>query len=334
MRRMARSNKFGAKFVAHAGVPLRARTRSVAQFRSRRCESHARQSGGRSSAIRPGPAIGGLPVQPGAGAGGFPRRHALRQQPADQPASTSPAPAVASQGGAVSLIAARPSGAATIVSAPFSSTTAPVRAAAARTAARRSAPGCAEHARELAGVRGQHAAPRSRSGAPAQAVSASASTTTARPAASSSRQRGRGRHRPEARPAHPHCAPAHRPAACASGRLIDDGARARRRDTRSALPMRGDGDHAGAARRRAATAASRAAPVMAAPPSTVTWPREYLWPVRHRCRAAATAADGCRTCAAHRVQRRIGQADIRQHRLAAQRAPRQQQVPRLAAGRT
>ena len=35
------------------------------------------------------------------------------------PASTSPEPAVASQGGAFSLIAARPSGAATQVSAPF-----------------------------------------------------------------------------------------------------------------------------------------------------------------------------------------------------------------------
>ena len=41
------------------------------------------------------------------------------------PASTSPEPAVASQGGAFSLIAARPSGAAITVSGPFSSTTAP-----------------------------------------------------------------------------------------------------------------------------------------------------------------------------------------------------------------
>ena len=56
-------------------------------------------------------------------------------RPAMVPASTSPAPAVASHGGALSLMAARPSGAAMMVSAPFSSTTAPVRAAAARVAA-------------------------------------------------------------------------------------------------------------------------------------------------------------------------------------------------------
>ena len=42
------------------------------------------------------------------------------------PASTSPEPAVASVGGALSAIEARPSGAATTVSAPLSSTTAPL----------------------------------------------------------------------------------------------------------------------------------------------------------------------------------------------------------------
>ena len=47
------------------------------------------------------------------------------RQPAANPASTSPDPAVASQGGALSAIAARPSGAATTVSGPFSSTIAP-----------------------------------------------------------------------------------------------------------------------------------------------------------------------------------------------------------------
>ena len=49
------------------------------------------------------------------------------------PASTSPAPAVASQGGALAAMVARPSGEATTVSGPFSSTTAPQRSAAART---------------------------------------------------------------------------------------------------------------------------------------------------------------------------------------------------------
>ena len=51
------------------------------------------------------------------------------RSPAQKPASTSPDPAVASQAEALSAIAARPSGAATTVSPPFSSTTAPVAAA-------------------------------------------------------------------------------------------------------------------------------------------------------------------------------------------------------------
>ena len=49
------------------------------------------------------------------------------------PDSTSPAPAVASQGGALAAIVARPSGEATTVSAPLSRTTAPERSAAERT---------------------------------------------------------------------------------------------------------------------------------------------------------------------------------------------------------
>ena len=73
----------------------------------------------------------GLAVQPDRGAGGLEGRHALGQQARPtKPASTSPEPAVASQGGAFSVIAARPSGAATTVSAPLSSTTAPDAAAA------------------------------------------------------------------------------------------------------------------------------------------------------------------------------------------------------------
>ena len=52
--------------------------------------------------------------------------------PRASPASTSPAPAVASQGGALPLMMAWPSGRAMTVSGPFSSTTAPARAAAAR----------------------------------------------------------------------------------------------------------------------------------------------------------------------------------------------------------
>ncbi len=62
------------------------------------------------------------------------------RSPAIMPASTSPLPPVASSGGALALIAARPSGAAITVSAPLSSTTAPVRAAAARARASLSSP--------------------------------------------------------------------------------------------------------------------------------------------------------------------------------------------------
>ena len=72
------------------------------------------------------------------------------------PASTSPEPAVASQGGAEALIAARPSGAAMMVSAPFSSTHA---TGARRGRTRGGKPigaGRAECAGELAGMRRHH----------------------------------------------------------------------------------------------------------------------------------------------------------------------------------
>src|SRR5205807_7908073 len=62
--------------------------------------------------------------------------------PAIIPASTSPAPAVASQGGALEAMLARPSGEATTVSGPFSSTTAPDRSAAACTRSSLERPGC------------------------------------------------------------------------------------------------------------------------------------------------------------------------------------------------
>ncbi len=56
-----------------------------------------------------------------------------------KPASTSPEPAVANQGAAEVLTAARPSGAAMTVSGPFRSTTHPARFAAVRAAVIRSA---------------------------------------------------------------------------------------------------------------------------------------------------------------------------------------------------
>ena len=77
---------------------------------------------------RSGPGPASLPASPcsqtaalAASKAGMP----CASRPAMKPASTSPEPAVASQGGAFSVIEARPSGAATTVSEPFSSTTAP-----------------------------------------------------------------------------------------------------------------------------------------------------------------------------------------------------------------
>ena len=73
------------------------------------------------------------------------------------PARTSPEPAVASQGGALALIARRPSGAAITVSAPLRSTTAPERALAARARSGFGSGGeVGEEPGELALVRGQH----------------------------------------------------------------------------------------------------------------------------------------------------------------------------------
>jgi hypothetical protein len=57
-------------------------------------------------------------MQPDRRRSGLEARHALGEAAAANPASTSPDPAVASQGGALSAIAARPSGAATTVSGP------------------------------------------------------------------------------------------------------------------------------------------------------------------------------------------------------------------------
>ncbi len=107
-------------------------------------------------------------------------------RPPMNPASTSPDPAVASQGAPDVFTTARPSGAATTVSGPFSSTTAPERLAAARAAAMRSgepasrpgntlsnSPGCG-----VITSRGPSAANRA-SGSPWNTVRASASTTRA-----------------------------------------------------------------------------------------------------------------------------------------------------------
>ena len=124
------------------------------------------------------------------------------------PASTSPAPAVASQGGALSLIAARPSGAAMTVSAPFSSTTA------ADPGRRRAGGGQlvvahrAEQAGELALMRRQHgAAAQARPARRRRRPSASASATTCAPGRSSAGIAARAASGAEARAADPDLAP-------------------------------------------------------------------------------------------------------------------------------
>ena len=111
------------------------------------------------------------------------------KRPQINPAKTSPLPPVARLGGAFSLIRARPSGSAITVSAPFSTTTAPSRRAAARAAANLSA------SATKSGNRRENSPPwgvitagawisaASRSAAPAKTVRASASNTVGSAAA-------------------------------------------------------------------------------------------------------------------------------------------------------
>ena len=215
-----------------------------------------------------------------------------------------------------------------IVSAPFSSTTAPVRAAAARAGgdpiragapnARANSPAC--------GV--STAAPRKRLGLAGEGrehIGVRDDPATGR---QQHRQRGACRIRPEPGP-HTQTLRRSSSSSSASGAsltstpgdagAIDVAARRSPRCVTSPAPPR-----------RAASAASRAAPVMVAPPTTVTWPRRILVRLRLRASAGATAPAGWRSRSlAHRCSTAVGQADIGQHRLAAQLAPRQQQMPGL-----
>src|SRR5665213_2686536 len=160
--------------------------------------------------------------------------------PSTMPASTSPEPAVASSGGAFSLIAARPSGAAITVSAPFSKTTAPL-ALAARSArssllpeasnSRANSPSCGVN------TQGERIASNKSAGLSAKTVKASASSTARLPAARILAVFSRV------------AAPAPAPG-----------------------PIR-------APPRAAARAASRPSPVITSPPAISAWPREYLWPI-------------------------------------------------------
>ena len=74
--------------------------------------------------------VGRIAMEPYGGAGGFEGGMPWASNPVTRPASTSPEPAVASDGGALALIAARPSGLAMTVSAPLRMIMAPDRFAA------------------------------------------------------------------------------------------------------------------------------------------------------------------------------------------------------------
>ena len=102
------------------------------------------------------------------------------------PASTSPLPAVASQGVPLSLTPSRPSGAAMTVAAPFSTTTAPARPAASAAAASRPCSSRPGNRRRNSPSCGVSTSSRSRAsnrspGQPSNTVRPSASTTRAAP---------------------------------------------------------------------------------------------------------------------------------------------------------
>ena len=165
-------------------------------------------AGSRSSTTRPGPAsTAARPWMKAPAAAASHGAMPCASRPAISPASTSPEPAVASQGGADALIATRPSAAAMIVSAPFSSTTAPVRAAAARAAATPIGAGIAERTGKLARVRRQDGRSAQRLGLTGERGKHVGVSHHAAAGREQDRQGGAGCVRPEPRPAHPDVAP-------------------------------------------------------------------------------------------------------------------------------
>ena len=118
-----------------AEPPARRRRRTSSRPRPRRTPRAAPPAALRSDPRRsdPGPsARAAAPCSHTAAAAASKAGMRCANRPQASPASTSPEPAVASVGGRSKPIAARPSGAATTVSAPLSTTTAPSAAAAAR----------------------------------------------------------------------------------------------------------------------------------------------------------------------------------------------------------
>ncbi len=171
-------------------------------------------------------------------------------------------------------MAARPSGAATIVSAPFSSTTAPVRLAAALAADSRSGDGIAENPGKLPRMRRQH-------GSAPQPVRIAGErrkhVRVRRPQFVPPRSGREGRARASAAPRPgPQTQTTRRLSANSVGRSASltsrpgSPPRYTEADPRAAIVTMP------APARRAASAARREAPVISAPPTTVTCPRVYL----------------------------------------------------------
>ncbi len=208
------------------------------------------------------------------------------------PASTSPEPAVASQGGALSAIAARPSGAATTVSGPLSKTTAPEISAARRARSsfegdssaralnkRLNSPSCGVITVALVRLL---MALQSVCGSSAKLVSASASSTTARSPLSAAITKSRmGWPTPPPGPSSTTLRRASsRKRASSSAPSTGRTMTARLAAALTASASRGVAMVTSPApARNAPRAASRAAPVKDSPPETTTaWPRVYLWP--------------------------------------------------------
>ena len=216
-----------------------------------------------------------------------------------------------------------------MVSEPFSSTTA---AGAQRRGPRGGQPvgaGIAEHAGELARMRGQHGGTaQTHPAAPAKAVNASASATTARPAASSPAAIARAPSRP-GRGRTPRWCGAASCSSTSSGRssTMVPGSPLRytsppprgrdRHHARPAPPRRQRRQPRRPGHRRTAEHGDMAAGVFV--------------PGRSRDRQAPQRRPIVEGVGPHRVEHRAGQSDIGQHQFAAQVAAGQQQVAGLAA---
>ena len=254
------------------------------------------------------------------------------------PDSTSPVPAVASRASPAVDSRARPSGWATTVVGPLSSTIAPVAAARSRAAARRSSPGrVAGEAGELAVVGGEHgrAPPRGRPGPPPGRRGPhrpSPSTTSGHGRAADTRwwtaatagapRPGRGR-RPGRRPGRAGRAPpSSHPAAGTAMPTASVGRPGSWLDARATPPAPSRRRPAG----RPGLPGGRPRSCPASPAATTTAAR-HLW-ASAPAGAAPTPATSAGLDHARAGPRHV-EADVGQHHLAGQRPARVEQQPGL-----